>query len=152
MNALSQVKHKECEIGLGQHALTSYRYESIEYLPTMLASKYEVVSQKRKPIISFDALAYPLDSYTWYFTLSSTMAVLFVLILIQKCWTNASGHNPTNGWIFQGEISYQILLMYSYLTVSSFKTLPWLSLLVLMNLYPGLCIGGNLSLDQEGCF
>ena len=66
---------------------------------------FEVQSQKPQQIISLDALIYPLDNYTWYFTISSATVVLLLLIIIQKCWNYASGQNPPNGWLFQGILS-----------------------------------------------
>ena len=85
-----------------------YRYKLIEYLPHMFTYVLEVQSKKPEQIISFDALIYPLDSYSRYFTLTFTTAVLLLLILIQKCWTHASGQNPPNGWLFQGDRSFLI--------------------------------------------
>ena len=64
-------------------------------------------------IISYEALVYPLDNYSWYFTLFSSTAVLFTLILIQKCWDNASGQKPPNGWLFQGELSQTIMVLHT---------------------------------------
>ena len=103
---LTQVNHKECEIGMGQHSMVPYRYELIEYLPQMFTYEFTVMSQKPKPIISFDALVFPFDSYIWYFTLISSMGILIVLTIIQKCWIHASGQKPSNGWLFQGELSF----------------------------------------------
>ena len=100
---ITQVNRKVCEIGMGQHAMTLYRYELIEYLPYMFTYLYEVQSKKPEQIISFDALLYPLDNYTWYFTLSSAAAVLLLLTIIQQLWTHASGQTPPDGWLFQGE-------------------------------------------------
>ena len=82
--------------------MTPYRYELIEYLPHMLRYDYDVQSQKPEQIISFDALIKPFDSYTWYFTLTFSMAVLFLLIIIQTCWAYASKQEPPSGWLFQG--------------------------------------------------
>ena len=82
--------------------MAHYRYELIEYLPQMFTNNFEVQSKKPEPIISLDALIYPLDSYIWYFTLTSALCVLLVLIFIQKCWNQASGQKPPNGWLFQG--------------------------------------------------
>ena len=86
--------------------MAPYRYKLIEYLPHMLTYVYKVQSKKPKQIISFDALIYPLDSYTWYLTLTSSMVVLLLLIFIQKCWTHASGQINPSGWLFQGDMSY----------------------------------------------
>ena len=86
--------------------MVPYRYELIEYVPHMFTYIYEVQGYRPKPIISFDALKFPLDNYSWYFTLSSMIVVLLFLIIIQKLWTHASGHEPPNGWLFQGEASY----------------------------------------------
>ena len=88
--------------------MVPYRYELIEYLPHMFTYIYEVQSKKPEEIISFDALIFPLDNYSWYFTISFTMAVLLLLIFIQKCWTHASGRQPPNGWLFQGNMSCSI--------------------------------------------
>ena len=63
----------------------------------------KVQSKKQEQIISFDALTNPFDHYTWYFTMSSTVAVLMLLTLIQKLWSHASGQNPSSGWLFQGK-------------------------------------------------
>ena len=102
-NSLQQVNKKLCEIGIGQHSMSPYRYELIEYLPYMYTYVFSVLSRKPEQIISYDALIYPLDNYTWYFTLSSSMAVLLLLIFIQKCWAHASGQKIPSGWFFQGE-------------------------------------------------
>ena len=106
MFPLTQVNHKDCEIGLGQHSMATYRYELIEYLPQMFTYGFIVMSQKPESITSFDALVFPLDSYTWYFTFISSMGILILLVIIQKCWIQASGQKPSNGWLFQGDMSY----------------------------------------------
>ena len=104
-NFVRQVNRKVCEIGVGQHAMVPYRYALIEYQPHMFTYIYEVQSKKPERIISFDALIYPLDTLSWYFTAACTSSVLLLLIFIQKCWTHASGRKPPNGWLFQGDMS-----------------------------------------------
>ena len=81
----------------------------------MLVYVYDVQQQKPQQIISYEALVYPLDNYSWYFTLFSSTAVLFTLILIQKCWENASGQKPPSGWFFQGDMSQTIMLLHRQL-------------------------------------
>ena len=68
---------------------------------------FEVQSQKPREIISIDALIYPLDQYCWYFTLSSSAAILILLIIIQKCWDHANGQKSPEGWLFQGILLVQ---------------------------------------------
>ena len=83
--------------------MVPYRYELIEYVPHMFTYIYEVQGFRPKPIVSFDALIYPLGGLGWIFTVSSMISSLLVLIIIQKLWAHASGDKPPNGWIFQGE-------------------------------------------------
>ena len=66
---------------------------------------YVVQSQKPRPIVTFDALYYPVDGYIWCFTVSSAIAVFLLLVIIQKCWNHASGRKPLDGWLFQGILS-----------------------------------------------
>ena len=83
--------------------MVPYRYELIEYYPQMFTYFFNVQSFRPKPIVSLDALIYPLDGFGWIFTVSSMISVLTLLIIIQKLWTHASGQTPPNGWLFQGE-------------------------------------------------
>ena len=101
--------------------MVPYRYELIEYLPHMFTYIYEVQGYKQEPIISFDALIFPLDSYSWYFTISSMTAVLLLLIIIQNLWTHASGHKPPNGWFFQGE-EVMFHLSKTWIEIDFYKT------------------------------
>ena len=102
-----QVNRKDCEIGVGQHAIISKRAKLIEYLPWMFVYINGVQSKKAEQISNtLDTLAYPFDKYIWSFTASFTMAVFLTLIFIQKCWVQASGQKPPDGWIFQGDIRY----------------------------------------------
>ena len=78
------------------------RYKIIDYLPLLYEYNYVVISQKPQQITSFDALYYPVDKYIWCFTILSALAVLLLLVIIQKCWSHASGENPLEGWLFQG--------------------------------------------------
>ena len=81
------------------------RYKIIDYLPSLFVYDYLVISQKPQQIISLDALYYPVDKYTWCFTITSAIAVLLLLVMIQKCWNYASRQNPLEGWLFQGILS-----------------------------------------------
>ena len=102
------MNQKDCELGIGQHSMAPYRYKFIEYLPHMFTYQFIVQSQKPEQIISFEALLLPLDNYTWCSTLISSLLVLVLLVIIQKCWTLASGQKPPNGWLFQGDVSWTI--------------------------------------------
>ena len=99
-----QVHTKESEIGIGFTVVTLFRYKFIEYLPWMNFYNFEVQSKKPEPIVSYDALIYPFDKYTWYLTTLSTLLVFLVLIIIQKSWGHASGKRLPIGWVFQGDI------------------------------------------------
>ena len=88
--------------------MVPYRYELIEYVPHMFTYIYEVQGFRPKPIVSFDALIYPLDGLGWIFTFLSMASVLILLIIIQTMWTHASGQKPPSGWLFQGKSSYLI--------------------------------------------
>ena len=103
-NPFCQVNQKDCEIGVGQHAIIHMRYKLVEYLPWMFVYINGVQSKKAEQINTLDTLIYPFDQYIWYFTASFSMAVFIALIFIQKCHINAMGHIPQDGWIFQGDI------------------------------------------------
>ena len=102
-----QVSKKVCEIGIAPVTMFPHRYKIIDYLPHLYVYNYLVQSQKPQPITSIDALYYPLDQYTWYFTLSSSAAVLILLVIIQKCWDHANGQKSPEGWLFQGILLVQ---------------------------------------------
>ena len=99
-----QVHTKESEIGIGFTVVTLFRYKFIEYLPWMNFYNFEVQSKKPEEIVSYDALIYPFDKYTWYFSSLSTLVVFLVLITTQKCWVYASGTRLPIGWVFKGDI------------------------------------------------
>ena len=100
-----QVNSKVCEFGLGPVTMFLNRYKIIDYLPSLFVYDYLVISQKQQQIISLDALYYPVDKYIWCFTISSAIAILLLLAVIQKCWNYASGQNTQSGWLFQGIFS-----------------------------------------------
>ena len=83
--------------------MVPFRYERIEYVPHMFTWYFNVQSYRPKPIVSLDALIYPLDGFGWIFTFSSMISVLLILIIMQKLWPHASGQKPSSGWLFQGE-------------------------------------------------
>ena len=84
-----------------------YRYEMIDYLPWMYLHNFEVQSQRPLPITTYDTLTYPFDIWTWRFLLGFSVFVSFFLVFIQKLWMHASGEQPPNGWLFQGNVTYK---------------------------------------------
>ena len=109
--SVEQVHYKMAEIGLGQATIVPYRYGLIDYLPWIYAYGFEVQSRRPEQILSFDQLTVPFGKYVWICTASFTIAVFLTLVLIQKCWTYASGEKPAGGWLFQGKISVNLLYM-----------------------------------------
>ena len=119
-----QVNQKDCEIGVGQHAITEKRYKLIEYLPWMFVYINGVQSKKAEQISNtLDTLIFPFDKYIWLFTITFTMAVFILLIFIQKCWIHASGQKPPDGWIFQGDIA-SVRTSVDFLTSHIFRPCP----------------------------
>ena len=109
-----QVHTKESEIGIGFTVVTLFRYKFIEYLPWMNFYNFEVQSKRPEEIVSYDALIYPFDKYTWYLTCVSTLVVFLVLITTQKCWGHASGNRLPIGWVFKGDITLFLSLYSMY--------------------------------------
>ena len=104
-----QTHLKIAEIGVGQATIAPYRYAKVDYLPWIYNYEFEVQSARPTPVVSFDTLIFPFDKYTWYFTISSSIGVFTLLVCIQKAWTYASGTKPIDGWMFQGNLSFNLL-------------------------------------------
>ena len=149
-----QVNQKDCEIGVGQHAIISKRAKLIEYLPWMFVYINGVQSKKAEQISNtLDTLIFPFDKYIWLFTITFTMAVFILLIFIQKCWIHASGQKPPDGWIFQGDIaSVRTSVDFCNNSQAYFQTLSLLSLLALTKLCPTGTTGEILSLHPGELF
>ena len=61
-------------------------------------------------ISSFMALVYPLDLFTWIFSLLSTIVMFLILIIMQKLWSHESGEAYLPEYLYQGKkLHYYIL-------------------------------------------
>ena len=96
---------KNCEIGMAQITFDRHRYQHVDYLPWMYF--YDIVILGRKPleISSFMALVYPLDFFTWIFSLIGTIMIFLTLLIMQKLWSHVSGEAYFPEYLFQGKKS-----------------------------------------------
>ena len=83
-------------------SFASHRLPLVDYLPWMYF--YEFVFYSRRPleISSFRALGYPLDFFTWIFSLVCTIVMFLILIIMQKLWSHESGESYLPEYLFQG--------------------------------------------------
>ena len=75
-----------------------------EFLGTVQAYNFRVLSASPKEIQNYLMLFWPFDRYTWLFLLVSMVAVTITLIIIDTMyanWTNAS----TNDLIYQSGLN-----------------------------------------------
>ena len=89
-------------MGIGQSSFSAYRNKLVDFLPNMYMHEFVMQSKKPYEIASFDTIIYPFDSFIWVFSLSSMLAVLFMLLLIQKSWLEVSGLQYNVNHIYEG--------------------------------------------------
>ena len=58
-----QVSTKQSELGIGQIALTDYRFQLVDFLPPMSTNAYCIISQKPQEITTYDTIINPFDKY-----------------------------------------------------------------------------------------
>ena len=99
---LIQVSTKESELGIGQLVFQPHRYKVVNYLPFMFESDLIVQSARPKPIVSYDSIVYPFDTYVWIFTFACIMAQFFLLQIMQSVWCKVSGTSNQIDFIYEG--------------------------------------------------
>ena len=68
----------------------------------MFESDLIVESARPKPIISYDSIVYPFDTYVWIFTFACIMAQFFLLQIMQALWCKVSGTSNQIDFICEG--------------------------------------------------
>ena len=74
----------------------------LEYLPWMYSVQNILLTPKERPVPSYSTLVRPLSVAVWAWTSGSFITVFGVLVLMQKCWSLASGQPPPQDYIFKG--------------------------------------------------
>ena len=83
---MSQVSEKKSELGIGQLAIISHRYDKVDYLPFMYNVPFIMGSGIPKPIVTFDSIVYPFDLQVWGFTFACIITQFLLLQLMQYMW------------------------------------------------------------------
>ena len=85
-----------------QVSFTSHKNQYVDYLPWMYFHEFVIVGRKPLEISSFMALVYPLDFFTWIFSLLGTIVMFIILTIIQKLWSHESGEAYLPEYLYQG--------------------------------------------------
>ena len=74
----------------------------LEYLPWMYSIQNILLTPKERPVPSYNTMGKPLSLAVWMWTLGSLITVFFTLLLMQKCWSTASGQPHPQDYLFKG--------------------------------------------------
>ena len=75
----------------------------LEYLPWMYSVQNIFISPKERPIPSYNTMGKPLSLAVWAWTFGSVLGVFVALIIMQNCWSYASGEPNPQDYIFKGQ-------------------------------------------------
>ena len=99
---LWQVSVKQCELGIGQTAFKDYRFESVDFLPSMYMLETFLATRKPKEIASYDSIIIPFDKYVWSFTFGCILVQFLLLVVMQYLYSHVTGTKHTNDFIYEG--------------------------------------------------
>ena len=74
----------------------------LEYLPWMYSVQNIFLTPKERPIPSYNTMGKPLSLAVWALTLGSLLTVFGALVIMQKCWSLASGEQDPQDYLFKG--------------------------------------------------
>ena len=74
----------------------------LEYLPWMYSIQNIFLTPKERPIPSYNTMGKPLSLSVWALTLGSLLTVFGALVIMQKCWSLASGEQDPQDYFFKG--------------------------------------------------
>ena len=74
----------------------------LEYLPWMYSVQNIFITPKERPVPSYNTMGKPLSVAVWALTLGSIITVFGVLVLMQICWSLASGQPHPQDFLFKG--------------------------------------------------
>ena len=100
--AIFQVSIKQSELGIGQTALTGYRFQLVDFLPPMATNTWFIATQRPKEIVSFDSIVIPFDKYVWLFTFVCICAQFLLLVIMQRLYSHLTGMKNTTDFIYEG--------------------------------------------------
>ena len=78
MRLFLKVFAKQFELIIGQFEINNHGMNQYKSLPYMYHNQIIIASARPKPIVTYDAIVYPFDSYVWGFTLACIMTVFII--------------------------------------------------------------------------
>ena len=102
--AIFQVSIKQSELGIGQTALTGYRFQLVDFLPPMATNAYLIVSQKPQEITTYDTIINPFDKYVWLFMFFCIFTQFILLVIMQLLYSHVTGTEYVTDYIYEGNL------------------------------------------------